>query len=64
MFDEVTWFNTVGWNNSIPVSPPFRVNNCKGIGGPSAGVKSSGVGAFISSATWMDWVPPDWWADQ
>jgi hypothetical protein len=60
-FDEAAWF-TGGTNNST-TALAFTVADCNAAGGPAAAVKNSARGAFKGSATWTDWVPADWWAD-
>jgi len=61
-FDEVAWFTGGTGNTTDALS--FTAADCDQAGVPAAAVMSSGVGAFKDSATWMDWVPADWWDDK
>lgn len=62
-FDETMWFAN-GTNNTT-TDLGFTATDCDLADAPPAdSVKNSARGAFKDSATWLDWIPSDWWASQ
>jgi hypothetical protein len=61
-FDEAAWFSMTASNTTTDLG--FTVAQCQQDGGPADAVTNTARGAFKDSATWLDWIPSDWWASQ